>query len=269
MNILIDVNTFSTLTGSELYCYELSREFRARGHRVTVAAAATDGIVAAKDEALGVRVAHIESIPFDAYYLIHVNPNQAGTRAVKSFPKLPVVDTVHSENPALEKFERPVKSRMLKKFIAVRPAIADVLIDRFGVSPAQVEVVYNPIDLSRFNREGTSDNGRPLFAGPNDFLRARVIARWEGKADFIGRGFPAGPVWKIEDFIKRCSRTLGIGLGRTTIEGWACGKSGLIYEVDGKGAIISEADTPPPADLSRFDSSRVAETLLAIYRKIL
>ncbi|MCX6348838.1 MAG: glycosyltransferase family 4 protein [Candidatus Aureabacteria bacterium] len=268
VNILITVNSFASLTGSELYCYELAREYRKRGHSVTVAAGLVGGIVAEKARGLGVRVVGLESVPDDAYDVLHVNQHQAGARAAALFKRLPVVNTIHSEHPALEKFERPLSPRRVARYIAIRPSIADALVRRFRIPAGKIEVVCNPIDFSRFNREGTSDNGRPLFAGPDDFLRRGVIERWQGKADFIGRGFATPPVWNIEDRVKRCAFTLGISLGRTTIEGWACVKKGFIYEVDERGNILSEREEPPPEDISRFDSSRVAESLIEIYQSV-
>ncbi len=268
MNILIAVDSFASLTGSELYCYELAREYRKRDHEVTVVSPLIDGIVAEKARALGVRVSSLDSAPEGDYDVLHVNQFQAGRRAAGIYKRLPVVDTVHSEHPALEKFERPLPPRRVGKYIAIRPSIADALVRRWRIPAAKIEVVYNPIDFSRFNREGTSAGGRPLLVGPNDFLRRGVIEKWREKADFIGRGFPSKPVWEIEDSVKKCSFTLGISLGRTTIEGWACGKKGLIYDVDKHGAILSEKEALPPSDMSVFDSSRVAEKTLAIYQSV-
>lgn len=266
VNILIAVDSFASLTGSELYCYELAREYRKRGHGVTVASSLIEGVVADKARALGVRLAPLDAIPAGDYDLLHANQYGAGKRAAALFRRLPVVNTVHSEHPALEKFERPLSPRRASRYIAIRPAIADHLVRRWRVPADQIEVVYNPIDFSRFNPAGAGDSGRPLFVGPDDFLRRGVIEKWRGRADFVGRGFPGGPVWEIEDRVKQCSFTLGIGLGRTTIEGWACGKKGLIYEVDKQGAILSEREALPPSDMSVFDSSRVAEATLEIYR---
>ena len=269
MHILIAVDSFASLTGSELYCYELAREYRKRGHSVTVASPLIDGVVAEKARLLEVRVAPLDPPPEGDYDLLHANQYGAGKKAAAAFGRLPVVNTIHSEHPALMKFERPLPPRRVSRYIAIRPAIADALVRRWRIPAGKIEVLYNPIDFSRFNREGISDNGRPLFVGPDDFLRRGVIERWRGQADFIGRGFPSAPVWEIENYIKGCSFTLGVSLGRTTIEGWACGKKGLIYEVDKQGAILSEREALPPTDMSAFDSSRVAEATWEIYRGIL
>lgn len=266
VNILIAVDSFASLTGSELYCYELAREYRKRGHRVTVVSPLISGMVAEKARALGVTVAPLAAVPEGNYDVLHANQYQAGKRAAALFRRLPVVNTVHSEHPALEKFERPLPPRRVGKYIAIRPSIADRLVRDYRIPAAAIELVYNPIDFSRFNPAGAGDGGRPLFVGPDDFLRRGVIERWRGRADFVGRGFPGGEVWEIEARVKECSFTLGIGLGRTTIEGWACGKKGLIYEVDKQGAILSEREALPPSDMSVFDSSPVAEATLEIYR---
>ena len=45
---------------------------------------------------------------------------------------------------------------------------------------------------------------------------------------------------EIEKFVKECDETAGILLGRTTIEGWMCGKPSWIYKVDSGGFILSK-----------------------------
>jgi hypothetical protein len=66
-------------------------------------------------------------------------------------------------------------------------------------------------------------------------------------------------------YVQRCSETAGILLGRTTIEGWMCGKSGWIYDVDEKGQITDKTFASPPEDISKFYSSVVSREILKLY----
>ena len=52
-----------------------------------------------------------------------------------------------------------------------------------------------------------------------------------------------GPTLDVDKYIHKCSETAGILLGRTTIEGWMCGKDGWIYDVDKNGNIIFKIGT--------------------------
>ena len=58
-------------------------------------------------------------------------------------------------------------------------------------------------------------------------------------------------------------------LGRTTIEGWACGLPGIIYDVDQQGNILSITKHNPPEDMSKFDSKLVAKQIEKIYYALL
>ena len=73
----------------------------------------------------------------------------------------------------------------------------------------------------------------------------------------------------IESYVKNCSETAGILLGRTTIEGWLCGKSGWIYDVDKEGNILSKNQHEVPSDVIKFDSLNVAKKIKQEYIKIL
>jgi len=79
--------------------------------------------------------------------------------------------------------------------------------------------------------------------------------------------FPS--TWNVEKYIKNCKETAGIQLGRTTIEGWMCGKDGLIYNVDSNGDILGKNKTEPPTDIEKYYSSNVAEKIKKEYLKIL
>ena len=70
-------------------------------------------------------------------------------------------------------------------------------------------------------------------------------------------------------FVKNCSETAGILLGRTTIEGWMCGKSGWIYNVDKYGKIINKEKFDIPDDVIKFDYMEIAKKIKEEYIKIL
>jgi hypothetical protein len=77
------------------------------------------------------------------------------------------------------------------------------------------------------------------------------------------------PTWSVESFIHRCGETAGIQLGRTTIEGWMCGKPGWIYNVDNSGNITEKELYQVPSDIEKFYSINVANKIKEEYLKIL
>ncbi len=74
---------------------------------------------------------------------------------------------------------------------------------------------------------------------------------------------------KVENFVKNCSETAGILLGRTTIEGWMCGKPGWIYNVDESGYILNKEKFDIPKDINKFNSLEVSKKIKEEYIKIL
>jgi hypothetical protein len=74
---------------------------------------------------------------------------------------------------------------------------------------------------------------------------------------------------KVEQYVKNCSETAGILLGRTTIEGWMCNKPGWIYNVESSGYILDKKLHTPPSDIIKFDSLEVAKKIKEKYIKIL
>ncbi len=78
-----------------------------------------------------------------------------------------------------------------------------------------------------------------------------------------------GPTLEVDKYIHKCSETAGILLGRTTIEGWMCGKSGWIYNVDESGYIIDKERFDIPEDVSKFNSLEISKKIKEEYIKIL
>jgi hypothetical protein len=77
------------------------------------------------------------------------------------------------------------------------------------------------------------------------------------------------PTWNVEPYVQKCSETAGIQLGRTTIEGWMCGKPSWIYKVDSGGFILSKEKFNPPSDIEKYHSKNVAKQIKEEYKKIL
>jgi hypothetical protein len=70
--------------------------------------------------------------------------------------------------------------------------------------------------------------------------------------------------WDVETLVKECSETVGIFIGRTTIEGFLCGKPALIYDVDDRGAVVKKYDMSVPKNLEQFDISYMTDKLLQL-----
>ena len=230
----------------------------------------------------------VNDIQFD---IIHLNHKPVTEHLLRFYPETPVICSIHSEVISLEE---PVVSDQIKKYIAIRPEIKEYIVDRFNIDAEKVDVIYNPIDNDKFKITNSTEKRskkRTLFVGTIDYLRKSMIEDLikttkenEGELWIVGKKNDTyldemiqnelhvtyfEPTVNIEKYIQQCDETAGILLGRTTIEGWLCGKSGWIYDVDSNGNIKSKALHEVPNDVDKFKSNLVVKQIIKEYEKIL
>jgi glycosyltransferase involved in cell wall biosynthesis len=226
----------------------------------------------------------VSEVNFD---LIHMQHKPVAERMIQFYPEIDKIYSIHSE---VIQLENPIEHESIKKYIAIRPEIKDYLIDFFQIPDENIEVIYNPIDNEKFKPNPIKEENSVLFVGTIDYLRKETIIDlmertkeegkelWlvgEDKGNYLQqvlfephvKHFP--PTWNVESFISKCSETAGIQLGRTTIEGWLCGKPGWIYKVDSSGFILDKTKFEVPMDLEKYYSSNVAKQIKEEYIKIL
>lgn len=208
------------------------------------------------------------------YDVIQTNHKPISEFLLKLYPTNKFVTVVRSEVIDLED---PVLSENVKKYIAIRPSIKEYIINNFEVSENDVEVIYNPFDTSRFTLKKPPNNEKEtiLFIGTMDYLRKQPIddliekvnhedkILWLVGKDVMGYATKYsneyenvkyfGESDKVEEFYHKCDITAGILLGRTTIEGYLCGKPGWIYYVDREGNIKDKELTEVPENLDIFE----------------
>jgi len=219
--------------------------------------------------------------------VIHANHKPITDRLLQLYPESNFVNIVRSEVIDLE---NPVVDDKIKKYIAIRPSIKDYIVNNFNIPENNVEVIYNPFDKSRFKQislpSGT-DKKVTLFVGTMDYLREKPIKDLINKcgsenkelwlvgkdtnnyASYFANNYEHvkyfEPTDKIEEFYYKCDETAGIMLGRTTIEGFLCGKPAIIYNVDKSGEIINSDYHKVPEDLTIFDYDNIIAKIKDIY----
>lgn len=230
----------------------------------------------------------VSDVQFD---IIHLNHKPVTEHLLRFYPETPVICSIHSEVISLEE---PVVSDQIKKYIAIRPEIKEYIVDKFNVDAEKVDIIYNPIDNDKFkviNSTEKRTKKRTLFVGTIDYLRKSMIEDLikitkenEGELWIVGKKNDTyldemikdethvtyfEPTINIEKYIQQCDETAGIMLGRTTIEGWLCGKKGWIYEVDANGQIKSKDLHEVPSDVDKFKSNLVVKQIMKEYENIL
>jgi len=216
--------------------------------------------------------------------IMHLHHKPITEHFLNLYQKTPVVCTIHSEVIDLE---HPVKNDRVSNYICIRPEIQDYIVSQFEIDKNKTTVIYNPFDTTRFKKYPTpkTDKKRVLFVGTIDYLRENSIIDlineteknneelWIlGKKriellDNINKEHVKyfEPTWNVENYIKQVHKTAGILLGRTTIEGWLCGKPGIIYDINNSGEIKSKNIYEPPKDINKFSSKTIIDEIIKTY----
>lgn len=222
------------------------------------------------------------------YDIIHINHKPIGEHLLQLYPNIPFINTIHSE--VIPNLEEPVMDEKVKKYITIRESIADYVCDGWDIPEEKVSVIYNPIDSDRFKHYNSQTKPVTLFVGTIDYLRKNTIydlveytrennkQLWlvgVDKSDYLNdllknehvKHHPA--TWGVERYVKECDETASILMGRTTIEGWLCGKPGWIYQIDKEGNIIDKEKHEVPSDIDKFKSENVASAIIKEYEMVI
>lgn len=315
LSVLIGCLFFGSYTGSELYVYELAKELSKQNCEVHIISQIGPKMVK-RIEKYGVKCFNLQIPPgfkmgdgkwglntpeglkpsedgklykiSDVKYdILHINHKPVGEHLLKLYPKIPVINTVHSE--VIPKLEEPVIHENVKKYITIRESISDYVCEGWDIPKEKVSVIYNPIDGDRFKQYNNPSKKVTLFVGTIDYLRKNTILDlvkytkennkelWlvgEKKDGFVDemndehvKHYP--PNWGVEKYVKECDETASILMGRTTIEGWLCGKPGWIYEIDSGGHIINKDKHEVPSDVDKFKSENVASEIIKEYESVI
>ena len=281
MRVILNLSNYNNLTGSEIYVYELARELHKRGAFVSIIANQIGGEIAAKTPK-GINLYHFFDHPeIEAELVISSQPNPT-TYALSRFRNSKHYQVLHSLLP----YEEPILDSKIKKYIAVRPDVAKHWSTKYPEIDKKIKVIWNGVDTRRFNEK--NKEMRPnrvftrLFIGTYDHLRARVVDDLILEAVkngtylwLVGDNYPPkNPVsenvthypatWKTEMYTRACDETAGIFIGRTTIEGFMCGKPGMVYNVDMKGTITDKMTIGVPENRHIFDIKYMTDRILEL-----
>ena len=159
----------------------------------------------------------------------------------------------------------------------------------WDIPKEKVRVIYNPIDGDRFKEYNTTSKKVTLFVGTIDYLRKNTILDlveytkennkelWlvgTNKSDYLDSLITNENVkyyestWNVEKYVKECDETASVLMGRTTIEGWLCGKPGWVYEIDSSGNISNKEKREVPSDIDKFKSENIASEIIEEYKSV-
>jgi glycosyltransferase involved in cell wall biosynthesis len=287
LKVLITGSNFKDFTGSELYMFDLAVGLKNNGCDVTISSKIGSPLKSLS-ESEGIKLIPSNRLSgTERFDIIHTQHTNITRNLIHLYPKTPKVMTIHSEIIPLE---NPIIHHSIVKYIAVREGIKNKLINQHKINLSNIELIHNPIDTNKFNSESITDGNYVLFVGTIDYLRKNTIfdlveySKNKNKDFYIvgkNKSIYLNQVLKnkhvkhfsetadVEKFVKGCSETGSIMLGRTLIEGWLCNKPGLQYIVDKKGNIQSIEKSLPPDNLYTYSRDYVSRKIKELYLDIL
>jgi glycosyltransferase involved in cell wall biosynthesis len=250
-----------------------------------------------KAKKAGINIYNINEIEKLQYYkfdIIHINHKPIGQIVLQYFPNIPAVMHVRSE--VIPVFEEPILHNNIKKYISIRPSITEY-IKSFGINEENIVHIDNPFDTNRFNtnyKQQKNNKEIILFIGTLDYLRKNILFDLKEQVEkenkilwIIGNNsgnyaneLLTSPINEshvryfgiksnVEDYLKKCDFTAGIFTGRSTIEGFLCGKKGYIYTVDKQGNILNKELMDVPKDIEKYSAEYSAKKVIELYINIL
>ena len=286
MKILLGCLNANGLGGSELYHYELARELDELGHDITLFTMRpidwTDQVRLKLEHVRQLDTTNLDTT--ENFDIIVASQPDVNIFMLNHFAEIPLVSIIHSEIRS----EDPILDSRISHYIAIRQPIADMLINDYKIPQEKVSLIYNPVDQSRFNSNGSTkfEKTSGIFVGEVlDPIRFKAVQHlvaqciendWdlylmsESRFNFNHPNIKyIDKRWDTENIVQCMDFTAGILLGRTTLEGWSCDVPGYMYIIDIHGNIQS-IETEAPEHIKQLcNSKHVAEQHINLYQTII
>lgn len=270
MRIAHVIRQFFDYSGAEIYVYELAREQLRLGHEVCVAAPIQGGDLRLRMMKVGVIVMQpTQALAEFKPDLLHIH--NAHVVKEEATEKVPSVATLHDAEDSIDRGE-------IRKWVVVRPELARLV-------PALAVHIPNGFDLERFRPMSLPASDRPKVLCIGNFRDKRRLAMLEDllvqseKGEIgltlVGLGIATRVLrrgaticsmrWDVENLIALCTHTAGVYVGRTTIEGWLCGRPGWIYDEKGNKELLN----PSLGVNEKYNIKTVTGQVMRIYQEFL
>ena len=266
LRILLTNNTVARRAGSELYLRDLAIGLRNLG--LEPAAYSNQlGVVAEDLKAAGIpvfdRLDELTWVPD----IIHGQHHLETMTALLQYPRVPAVYFCHGWIPWQE---IPPKHPRIMKYIAVDDLTRDHIVNQHGILPDSTQVIYNFVDLTRFQRRGSLPEQPKRALLLSNYVDQSLIqpvrdacARTGIALDVYGAGI--GKVLeKPEQVIIHYD--LVFAKGRTAIEALAAGTAVIICDAFGLGPLVTSEEFESLRrgnfGIATFRSSLTAATLI-------
>ena len=282
LKIIISGYAMDYLSGQPLYCFTLAREFKRQGHEVAVLSR-WGMINDIEGDKLKI-ILESEDIICGDLWAEPFTPDIIYASEWVSLDVInrydcPVINIIHSEYPV----EAPIINDKIIHYVAIRPSIKTVLMQKYGIRDQMIVVIPNGVDRAIFNPDKRVKVERKykvtLVPCTLDPLREKFInhmvslAGLDHKVVFMGRDFGAKfdrfhqmieirpAMFEIEQAYASVDHVAGILMGRVNLEAASMGVMSSMYDPDTLDVIPFGSRFN-----ERYDIKNVAKELLHCQR---
>ncbi|MHB8170348.1 MAG: glycosyltransferase family 4 protein [Thermincolia bacterium] len=260
MKILLTNYSLSSPGGSETFLYSLACQLRLLNHHVELYSPRLEGIMYNRFRVAGFPC-HNSLTGQEHYDIIHIQHHDPALDVLTHLSHIPIVYTSLGVLPIQEHPPAPIVSAT-KQFIAVSEEVKAMLINLHGIPEHKIKIIRNGIDVTRFRPlKPPRRNNRNINILINDRYPEQLnnyialagqcrklpfhfslLGHYDPKLQtwLKSRRLPCRlvpPLWNVEKVIQ--NHDIVIGLGRSALEGMACGKPVIVYRPGQADGIVT------------------------------
>jgi glycosyltransferase involved in cell wall biosynthesis len=239
-HILFTNNTLDNLGGSELYIYDLAREYQRRGHKVTCFTL-KPGRISERLARCGIQtLSDLSSL--NGVDIIHSHHRLEFKIAAAYFPHVPLV---HGSLGPTHPIERPNGgANIITRHIAISRMIKQVLAREENIPEEKIDVVPNFVDLTRFSPANRiNERPRRVLLMSNYFQDAETLRQaceLAGGLELNWIGEKSTPVWEVEKYIEQAD--IVVTLGQGALQAMAMGRAVIVAGTVSSDGIVTPAN---------------------------
>lgn len=239
-HILFTNNTLDNLGGSELYIYDLAREYQRRGLKVTCFTL-KPGRISERLALCGIQtLSDLNSL--SGVDIIHSHHRLEFKIAAAYFPDVPVV---HGSLGPTHPIERPFGgTNIITRHIAISAMIKQVLVREEQIPGEKIDVVPNFVDLGRFSPVNRiNEHPRRILLMSNYFQDAETLQKaceLAGGLELSWIGEKSTPVWEVEKYIEQAD--IVVTLGQGALQAMAMGRAVIVAGTISSDGLVTPAN---------------------------